>query len=226
MVTFLFTTLLILGLVVLAVYLWQKPASATRLPELSPLIEPRSLFDYVPAKDELTTPISMNLDHSKRAELLERAAQGDRTVLSEAHQFTEPEIYEEVLNELVAHAKSQSQIVALMSYVSRYNLKVNKATVDVALEAWRLEPTKNATSKMLHTAALTDDADIYRNAIESVLTYWREQKLSEISNLELEALFHAEFWVLSSNTRSSGNGFILKHALSAARRELEERVNK
>jgi len=168
----------------------------------------------------------MNLDHSKRAELLERAAQGDRTVLSEAHQFTEPEIYEEVLNELVAHAKSQSQIVALMSYVSRHNLKVNKATVDVALDAWKLDPTKSATSKMLHTAALTDDADIYRIAIESVLTYWREQKLSEISNLELEALFHAEFWVLSSNTRSSGNGFILKHTLSAARRELEERVNK
>ncbi|HSE19997.1 MAG TPA: hypothetical protein VLB68_00005 [Pyrinomonadaceae bacterium] len=225
MVTFLFTSLLLLGLVVLAVYLWQKPASSTRLPELSPPKEPRSLFDYVPAKDELT-PIAMNLDHSKRAELLERAAQGDRTVLSEAHQFSEPEIYEEVLNELVAHAKSQSQIVALMSYVSRHNLKVNKAMVDVALDAWKLDPTKNATSKMLHTAALTDDADIYLNAIESVLTYWREQKLSEISNLELEALFHAEFWVLSSNTRSSGNGFILKQTLSAARRELEERVDK
>ena len=79
---------------------------------------------------------------------------------------------------------------------------------------------------MLHTAALTDDADIYRNAIESVLTYWRDKKLSEISNLELEALFHAEFWVLSSDTRSSGNGFILKQTLSSARRELEERVNK
>jgi hypothetical protein len=225
MVTFLFTTLLLLGLVVLAIYLWQKPASATRLPELSPPKEPRSLFDYVPAKEELT-PIPMNLEHSKRAELLERATQGDRTVLSEAHQFTEPEIYEEVLNELVAHAKSQSQIVALMSYVSRHNLKVNKAMVDVALDAWKVEPTKTATSKMLHTAALTDDADIYRNAIESVLAYWREKKLSEISNLELEALFHAEFWVLSSDTRSSGNGFILKQTLSSARRELEERVNK
>jgi hypothetical protein len=224
MVTFLFTTLLLLGLVVLAIYFWQKPASTTGLPELSPPKEPRSLFDYIPAKEELTT--TMNLDHSKRAELLERANQGDRTVLSEAHQFTEPEIYEEVLNELVTHAKLHTQIVALMSYVSRHNLRVNKGMVEVALEAWSQEPTKNATSKMLHTAALTDDADIYRNAIESVLRYWREKKLSEISNLELEALFHAEFWVLSSNTRSSGEGFILKQTLSSARRELEERANK
>jgi len=168
----------------------------------------------------------MNLDHSKRAELLERAAQGDRTVLSEAHQFTEPEIYEEVLNELVVHAKTHSQIVPLMSYVSRYNLKVNKSMVEVALEAWTQDPTKNATSKMLHTAALTDDADIYRNAIEAVLRLWRGQKLSEITNLELEALFHAEFWVLSSKTRSSGDGFILKQTLSSARRELEERADK
>lgn len=226
MVTFLFTSLLVLGLVVLAIYFWQKPTSTTRLPELSPPNEPRSLFDYTSAEKELEESTTMNLDHSKRAELLERANQGDRTVLSEAHQFTEPEIYEEVLNELVEHAKLNSQIVALMSYVSRHNLKVNKAMVDVALEAWRKEPSKNATSKMLHTAALTDDADIYRNAIESVLTYWREKKLSEISNLELEALFHAEFWVLSSNTRSSGDGFILKQTLSSARRELEERVNK
>jgi len=113
-----------------------------------------------------------------------------------------------------------------MSYVSRHNLKVNKAMIDVALEAWSQEPTKTATSKMLHTAALTDDAEIYRNAIELVLQFWRQQKLSEISNLELEALFHAEFWVLSSNTRSSGDGFILKQTLSSARRELEERANK
>ena len=225
MVTFLFTTLLLLGLVVLAIYFWQKPASTTGLPELSPPTEPRSLFDYTPAREELTST-TMNLDHSKRAELLERANQGDRTVLSEAHQFTEPEIYEEVLNELVVHAKTHSQIVPLMSYVSRHNLKVNKAMIDVALEAWSQEPTKTATSKMLHTAALTDDAEIYRNAIELVLQFWRQQKLSEISNLELEALFHAEFWVLSSNTRSSGDGFILKQTLSSARRELEERANK
>ena len=225
MVTFLFTTLLVLSLVVLAIYFWQKPPSTAGLPELPPPNEPRSLFDYTPVEEELNS-IPMNLDHLKRAELLERANQGDRTVLSEAHQFTEPEIYEEVLNELVAQAKTPPQITALMSYVSRHNLKVNKRMVDAALETWRQEPTKNATAKMLHTAALTDDADIYRNAIESVLAYWRENKLSDMSTLELEALFHAEFWILSSNTRSSGSGFILKQTLSSARREFEEKVNR
>jgi hypothetical protein len=225
MVTFLFTSLLVLGLVVLAIYFWQKPPSNSGLPELPPPNEPRSLFDYSPVEEEpITTP--MNLDHSKRADLLERANQGDRTVLSEAHQFSEPEIYEEVLNELVAQAKTPLQVLALMSYVSRHNLRVNKGVVDAALEAWKQDPSRNTTAKMLHTAALTDDADAYRTAVESVLGFWREGKLPDVSTLELEALFNAEFWVLSSNTRSSGNGFILKQTLSSARRELEEKVNK
>jgi hypothetical protein len=36
---------------------------------------------------------------------------------------------------------------------------------------------------------------------------------------------NSEFWVLSSNTRSSGAGFVLKRTLSNATRELKTQSN-
>jgi hypothetical protein len=50
---------------------------------------------------------------------------------------------------------------------------------------------------------------------------WRDAKLGDISAVELRALFDGEFWVLSSRSRSSGAGFVLKRTLDGARRELE-----
>ena len=76
-------------------------------------------------------------------------------------------------------------------------------------------------SKAMHFAALSDDADVYRGAVEQALTFWREGKLSDVSAIELRALFDGEFWILSSRTRSSGAGFVLKRTLDSARRELE-----
>jgi len=73
----------------------------------------------------------------------------------------------------------------------------------------------------LHIAALSDDAQIYGQAVEVVLDVWREGKLQDVSAAELLSLFNGEFWVLSSNARSSGAGFVLKRTLSTAKRELE-----
>jgi hypothetical protein len=53
------------------------------------------------------------------------------------------------------------------------------------------------------------------------LQLWRAAKLGDISPVELRALFDGEFWVLSSRSRSSGAGFVLKRTLDGARRELE-----
>ena len=54
------------------------------------------------------------------------------------------------------------------------------------------------------------------------MTFWRGEKLKDISPTELRTLFEGEFWVLSSRTRSSGAGFVVKQTLANARRELEE----
>jgi len=74
---------------------------------------------------------------------------------------------------------------------------------------------------MLHLAALSNDAAVYQTAVEIALEFWRGGYLSEVSPQELRAIFEGEYWILSSATRSSGAGFLLKRTLAVARRELE-----
>ena len=77
------------------------------------------------------------------------------------------------------------------------------------------------SAKALHFAALSDDAGLYRQTVEDAIELRREGKLMDVLPAELRALFDGEFWILSSRTRSSGAGFVLKRTLENARRELE-----
>jgi hypothetical protein len=54
-----------------------------------------------------------------------------------------------------------------------------------------------------------------------VLLSWRDGSLADLSAKELQSLFNSEYWVLSSRTRTSGAGFVLKETLSSASRELQ-----
>ena len=101
------------------------------------------------------------------------------------------------------------------------DLDDNKEAFQQAIAEWQQASDRNSTAKMLHAAALSEDAEIYRRALETALRSWREGKLSDISAVELQSLFNGEFWVLSSAARSSGAGFVLKRTLANANRELE-----
>ena len=171
MVTFLLTSVLILGLVAIAIYFWQKPGNSSQPAEMSlpQPPAPRGLFsNYQPA--QLT-------------------------------------------------AKTENQ------FQPKNELPDNKALAEKCIEDWQESPDRNSTAKMLHMAALSDDADTYRRAVEIVLQSWHEGKLQDVSAIELQSLFNGEFWLLSSATRSSGAGFVLKRTLSTTNRELESTNN-
>jgi hypothetical protein len=108
-----------------------------------------------------------------------------------------------------------------MSYVTQNDLPGNRSLAEAVIASWQQAPDRSGTAKALHFAALSDDPAVFREAVESALQLWREAKLSDISAIELRALFDGEFWVLSSRSRSSGAGFVLKRTLEDARRELE-----
>ena len=168
MVTFLITSVLLVGLLAIAIYFWQKPANQTQTMELPPPEKGRSLFGEVspePEQPELLPP-----------------AEADATTL-----------------------KSDQ----------------TRAEAEALIESFPASTDKDSAVRMLHAAALSDDAEIYQKAVELALRAWREQKLNDLSATDLQALFTSEFWVLSSGTRSSGAGFVLKRALSSARRALE-----
>lgn len=90
-----------------------------------------------------------------------------------------------------------------------------------AIRTFQQSPNRTSTTKLLHVAALTDDAKTFGRAMELVLMSWRDRTLSELSAEDLQALFNSEYWVLSSRSRTSGAGFVLKQTLADANRELE-----
>lgn len=94
-----------------------------------------------------------------------------------------------------------------------------------AIKSFQQSPDKNSTANLLHAAALSDDAKNYGRAIELVLMSWRDGSLSDLSARDLQSLFNSQYWVLSSRTRTSGAGFVLKEKLSTANRELESTNN-
>jgi len=218
MVTFFISALVVLAILGIGLYLWQKPRSGDAegvLPPPPP--NARGLF----ADTTTAEPRPPQLTPADAAQLFERARQGERSALTEANALPDREIYDRVLTELVRQSDSETKLLALMSYVTQHELPVNDSLARAVLDSWKRAPDRNTTAKALHFAALSDNADTYRTAVEVAMNLWHEGKLSDLTTAELKALFEGEFWVISSGSRSSGAGFSLKQTLADARRELE-----
>lgn len=224
MVTLLITSLVILAFLAVAFYFWQKPASPIESEALPPS-EWRGLFiDGVPdsqnaAQDEAEALADKS---RRRTAILDRAAEGDKSALQEARNSEDTDLYEEVLNTLLVAAESGPNLLALVSYITRHELRVTKKLAERLIDSCNNIRDAGTTAKMLHLAALSDDAGVYQRAMETALEFWRAGHLSNVSAQELRSVLEGEFWILSSTTRSSGTGFMLKRALSRASRELEE----
>jgi len=219
MVTILITAVVVLVLFGIGVYFWQRPATDNTDRVLPPPPGARGLFADFATETDAAEHLAMM--SQRRAELIKEAENGQRDTLDEARLTGDPALYNRVLTELVHFSASEPKLLSLLSYVSQNELPVNRNLAEAVLASWREDPDRSGTARALHFAALSDDPDIYRGAIESALRLWREEKLSDISAVELRALFDGEFWVLSSSSRSSGAGFVLKRTLDGARRELE-----
>ena len=172
MVPLLFTSVLVLGLLAIAIYFWQKPANTSQTTNLHlPPEAPRGLFSDF-RLNQLRTPADAQLSGKS------------------------PEVDAETFQQAIA-----------------------------AIRAFQESPNRTSTTNLLHAAALSDNAKNYGRAIELVLLSWRDGSLSDLSARELQALFNSEYWVLSSHTRISGAGFVLKGTLSRVNRELESTNN-
>jgi hypothetical protein len=229
MVTILITSFFILAILAIAIYFWQKPAASTEAEALRPPPGRGLFIDGTPggqalAKAEAESKATANAV-AQHAELVARAKGGERSVLQEARNSGDADLYNEALNLLVAGADSDPKLLALVSYVTRHELRVNKKLAERVIDSYKSAPDRSSTAKTLHVAALSDDAAVYQSAVETALKFWRERRLSEISQQELRSILEGEFWILSSPTRSSGAGFLLKRTLAAARRELEAAHN-
>jgi hypothetical protein len=225
MVTLLITSVFVLAGLVIAVYFWQKPRSVVES-EPPSLPSGRALFiNGTPhgnalAQAQADAEIAANAE-AKRSQLVERAQAGDHSILEEARNIEDASFYEEALDLLVAGADSAPKLLSLVSYVTRHELPVNRKLAERFIDSYKRSPDRSSTAKMLHVAAISDDAEVYQSAVEAALVFWREGRLTDISAEELRSILEGEFWLLSASTKSSGAGFLLKRALNNARRELE-----
>ena len=221
MVTLLIIALAIVSIIGTGLYFWLKTASEPSERVLPPPPDLHGLFGGPPTNEE-KMKMAIEAQELAQAALIARAKNGERSALAEASQAGgNVDLYDRVLSELLHLADSDEKLLSLTSYVARNELRVNRELALAAMASWQKSPDRSGTAKALHFAALSDDADVYRGAVEQALTFWRERKLSDVSAIELRALFDGEFWILSSRTRSSGAGFVLKRTLDSARRELE-----
>ncbi|OLE56017.1 MAG: hypothetical protein AUG51_00375 [Acidobacteria bacterium 13_1_20CM_3_53_8] len=232
MVIFLITSFVLIAAIVFAIRSWQSSAQPERAERSLPTRPVVSLFDEdrtgARALRSLDS-VESKLTDEERRKLLARAAEGERIVLLEAHAIGKAELYEEVLNTLVDRARASDEpdksLLALVSFVTRHeNFSVSRKLAEAFIESWKRAPDRNFTAKMLHVAALACDAELYQEAVESAFEFWRDGKLPDVSAEELRMLADSEYWVLSSEARSSGAGFLLKRTLSKMRRELESKA--
>lgn len=225
MVIALITSFFLLAIFSFAIYRWQRTSSNENANQaLPPSPDFKGLFAASGAEDQRTlraAQLEKELAELRQS-LLARAAGGDKEALPEAHLSGDRNLYDEVLDALVRRAENEKQIFALASYIARSSesLPVNQQLAEAFIETWKLAPDRRATAEMLHVAALAGDAAVYQHAIELALQYWREGRLSNIRAEELAQLVESEFWVIPSNARNSGAGFLLKRKLASVRREL------
>ena len=229
MVALLFTAIFIVGLLAITLYFWAPRAKSSEQGLLPPPQPHRGLFSDKDDFESAVSPLPPDPGEleAKRISFIERAKTGDKSTLKEAHAIGDQKFYDEVLDQLTANADSTGTLLALVSYVTRNEFRVNRKLAEAIVSSWKNSPDRTSTPKTLHIAALADDADLYQSTVEAALQFWRQGLLADVSAAELRALFDGEFWVLSTRTRSSGAGFILKRKLASARRELETamRVN-
>ena len=221
MVTLLLIALAIFAVIGIGIYFWQKSVPDDSERVLPPLPDPRGLFAEASLSSEEEMKMAIVAQEAEQVALIARAQNDERSALADAHQTKDAVLYDRVLAELLKLADSDAKLLSLMSYVTKNELPVNHELATAVLASWQKSPNRGGTSKALHFAALSDDADVYQGAVEQALQFWREGKLSDVSAIELRALFDGEFWILSSRTRSSGAGFVLKRTLDSAHRELE-----
>lgn len=222
MVSLFITAFAILFVLGIGLYFWQKSTPDNSEHVLPPNADFNGLFggDSSSNRRELT---QMEIAERQQAAtaLIDRARNGDRAALSEANKSGDTDLYDRVLNEFVQGVTSDANLLSLMSFVSQNELPVNSGLAKAVTASWQKLPNRSGTTKALHFAALSNNADLFRETVEQALQLWREGKLTGISAIELRALFEGEFWILSSHSRRSGAGFILKRTLANARRELE-----
>ncbi|MET0623867.1 MAG: hypothetical protein ABW250_12855 [Pyrinomonadaceae bacterium] len=202
----------------------RRSQSTPRIEPLPPGFTPRGLFDDAEAPDG--DDARENAEEIRAGLLRERAAGGDLGALREASEAGNPALYRFVLDGLVGRSAGDAdELRRLSTYIARgMGLRSSPELAEMLLGEWRRAPAPDSTADLLRVSALSDDAGTFGRAVEEVLQLWEDGGLEGVGAETLRSLFEAEYWLLSSEAKRSGGGFVLKQKLADARRRLSTRA--
>lgn len=225
------TTLLIISfllvLISFATYRWLLPKSNKQAENILPPAPPDFKGLFAPDEKALAETEKAESEARKeeqKREILERAEKGERDSLFQSKEFYDREFYEQVLDALVKTSETNEGLWSLASFIANdKTLRSNSNFARKCLEAFQDNPNKVSFISALHTAALSDDASVFQEVIETTVKLLQEEKLKNVNEKEVREIAESEFWVLSQEARNSGAGFLLKQTLENVRAKLGKR---
>lgn len=157
----------------------------------------------------------------ERRRLLGRAAEGDKTALDEAR-MRGGEFYHEILRTIVAHAEGDEEKLRSIAehIVDSRTLRSGGEFAAMMIERLSAAPDQSSLACMLHLAALSDDAAVFKRAVEVALKLFGEGRLPGLSAEDFLATVESAYWLIEAEVRSSGSGFLLKRLIIDVRRGL------
>jgi hypothetical protein len=155
-------------------------------------------------------------------EIFAKAEANDFYALLEAQSF-EADFYDGILSKLAQKAKTDDKFLSLCALLKENNLRTNAEIVERFETVWQKSFDKKDTVQLLHLSAKTEIAEIFSETLETVIQHWRKGFVKELNFEELRRLAESEFWLLPSDARTSGAGFLLKQKLADLRREVSEK---
>jgi hypothetical protein len=222
-------TLFFISILLLAAAVFALGRRKRRLPPKEPdfLSEPRG-FDGLFAEqhaEEIKLLAQAEAERRVREErqlLLGRAAEGDKTALDEAHTRGDAEFYREILRTLVAHAEGDEETLRSIAEHIVGSRALRSSGEFAAMFVGRLSaaPGRSSLVRALHLAALSDDAAVFKRAVETASNLFGEGRLPQVSAEDFLAAVEGAYWLIGAEVRNSGSGFLLKRLIADVRRGL------
>ena len=147
--------------------------------------------------------------------LLRRAEESDFNALLEAKVYGSTRLYDEVFQILL-----QRDADGLANFVTRNGLLSNAGLVELSAKKLSENPNLDNLLKFVHLSALTNSAEIFLQTLETTKEIWNEKRLNEISDEKLIEILDSHYWLLASEARVSGAGYLLKEKMASVRQEI------
>jgi hypothetical protein len=222
--TLLFISILLLAAATFALQLWNR-RSPPKEPDFFP--EPTG-FDGLFAEQHaeemklLAQAEAEQRAQEERLRLLGRAAEGDKTALDEARAHGDDAFYREILQTLVERAEGDEEALRSMAeyIVDSRALRSSREFAAMMIDRWSEKPDRLSFATAIHLAALSDDAAVFKRAVEVALKFFREERFPRVSVQNFLATVESAYWLIEAEVRNSGSGFLLKRLIADVRRGL------